>query len=132
MLKGKFLFWTLAVLLLLGAKVPGPTAPKPVSPLQSPQFKPRTKGPVFFRHQPHEAAGVNCTACHHDYDGRRNVWRQGLPVPKCEACHPARPRTEILDLKNAFHRQCKGCHLKFRQQCRPAGPVKCQDCHRSG
>jgi hypothetical protein len=37
-----------------------------------------------------------------------------------------------LDLKNAFHRQCKGCHLKTRQRGAPAGPVKCQDCHRPG
>jgi hypothetical protein len=120
------------VLGLLGAKSLGPTTPKPVSPLQSDKFRPRTKGPVLFRHQPHEAAGLACTACHHDYTGSRNLWRQGLPVAKCEACHSAQPRPGVLDLKNAFHRQCKGCHLKVRQRGRTAGPVKCQDCHQPG
>ena len=36
----------------LGAKNLGPTDPKPASPLQSTKFKPRTKGPVLFQHQP--------------------------------------------------------------------------------
>ena len=122
----------LAIILLVGARTLGPTEPKPVSPLQSRQFQPRTKGPVLFRHQPHEAAGVDCTACHHDYVHGRNVWHRGLPVQQCEECHPVRPRAQVLDLKNSFHRQCKGCHLKLRQRggAAAAGPIKCQDCHR--
>jgi hypothetical protein len=128
---GKFLL-ALAIIILLGAKTLGPTAPKPVSPLQSNKFQPRTKGPVLFRHQPHEAAGLDCTACHHDVTNGRNVWRQGLSVQKCEDCHQVQPRSGRLDLKNAFHRQCKGCHLKTRQRGAAAGPVKCQECHRPG
>jgi hypothetical protein len=120
----------MAIILLLGAKILGPTEPKPVSPLQSNKFQPRTKSPVLFRHQPHEGAGLSCTACHHDYAGGRNIWRQGLPVQKCEACHLVQPRAGLLDLKNAFHRQCKACHLKLRQRGGTAGPIKCQDCHR--
>jgi hypothetical protein len=126
------LLLALMVIVLLGAKNLGPTVPNPATTLQSNKFQPRTKGPVLFRHQPHEAARLACSACHHDYTGGRNVWRQGLPVSKCEACHLVQPRAGRLDLKNAFHRQCKGCHLKLRQQGGQAGPIKCQECHRPG
>jgi len=115
---------------LLAAQGGRPTTPQPVSPLDSKSFQPREKGPVLFRHQPHEAAGVACTACHHDYVQGRNRWRQGQPVAPCEECHPVRARPDRLDLKNAFHRQCKGCHLKRRQQAQRAGPTRCEDCHR--
>ncbi|MGQ9920828.1 MAG: cytochrome c3 family protein [Desulfobacca sp.] len=121
----------LLLALLLGAKSLGPTTPKPVSPLNSQSFQPREKGPVLFRHQPHEAAGIACTACHHDYVRGRNVWRQGQPVAACESCHQVQPRPKMLDLKNAFHRQCKGCHLQSGRQGRPAGPIRCEQCHQS-
>ncbi len=88
------------------------------------------KPPVAFSHREHEAGRVACTQCHHDYRGRRNVWRQGLPVEKCQACHGLRPEPRRLDVKNAFHRQCKGCHLRLQQQGRRAGPIDCRDCHR--
>ncbi|MBM4284867.1 MAG: cytochrome c3 family protein [Deltaproteobacteria bacterium] len=88
------------------------------------------KPPVWFSHRVHEAAGVACERCHHEYQGKRNLWRQGQPVKKCGACHGPRPRAGRLELKEAFHRQCKGCHLAQRQTRRPAGPVHCRDCHR--
>jgi len=120
----------LCLLGLLAAKDSRPTEPKPVSPLDSHSFPRREKGPVLFRHQPHDVAGLACTACHHDYVQGRNVWRQGQPVAACEDCHQVQPRPDRLDLKNAFHRRCKGCHLKMRQQARRTGPIRCEDCHR--
>lgn len=116
---------------MVGAKGLGPTTPKPTTLLDSRSFQPREKGAVLFRHQPHEGAGIACTACHHDYVRGRNIWRQGQPVPNCEECHKVQPQPGLLDLKNAFHRQCKGCHLKTRQQGRRAGPIRCEECHRS-
>jgi hypothetical protein len=86
-------------------------------------------GSVQFSHKVHEAHGVACTQCHHEFQGRRNVWRQGQPVQKCQACHSLRPQARTLDLKNAFHRQCKSCHLQLKQRGRPAGPVTCRGCH---
>lgn len=120
----------LALSVLTGAAALGPTTPKPVSPLASGRFQLRTAGPVLFRHQPHEAAGLSCTACHHNYVRGRNIWREGQPVPSCESCHQVQPQAGRLDLKNAFHRQCKGCHLNLRKNGRAAGPIKCQECHR--
>jgi hypothetical protein len=93
-------------------------------------LKKREKPPVWFSHPTHEARRVPCTQCHHEYQGRRNLWQQGMPVKQCVACHGATPQAQRPDLKNAFHRQCKGCHLKRRQQGQRAGPVDCLDCHR--
>jgi hypothetical protein len=120
----------LGVLGLLGARGGSLTEPPAVSLLKIPVAGSRQKLPVKFSHRVHEARGVACTKCHHDFQGRRNVWHEGQPVPKCQSCHGLRPEARRLDVKNGYHRQCKGCHLRLRQQGRPAGPVECQGCHR--
>jgi len=117
---------------VLGAKAGVPlTEPPAESFLRIPLRKPAEKPPVWFSHRLHEKRQVACRQCHHDYDeGRRNLWQQGQPVKKCNACHGLFPQARRPDLKNAFHRQCKGCHLKWRQQGRRAGPIECRECHR--
>jgi len=119
----------LGLLAILGAQA-YKTEPPALSRLAIPLKKPRTKPPVWFSHPVHAKQGVACTQCHHEYQGQRNFWRQGQPVKPCGDCHGPGPQAGRLDLKNAFHRQCKGCHLKQRQQGRRAGPVDCVDCHR--
>jgi hypothetical protein len=114
---------------LLGAHA-GLTEPPAVSLLKISGPVASRKPPVQFSHTLHAAQRVACTQCHHEYQGRRNVWHQGQPVQKCQACHGLRPEACRLDAKNAFHRQCKGCHLRGEQQGRPAGPVTCRGCHR--
>jgi len=88
---------------------------------------------VEFSHRRHEARRVDCRQCHHEYRlGGRNVWQKGQPVQQCQACHGPSPRKNRLDLKSAFHLQCRGCHLKRRQRQAPGGPIRCQECHRQG
>ncbi len=119
----------LALVGALGARTL-PTEPPDTGWLKIPVTGTREKPPVWFSHRLHAQRRVACEQCHHEYQGERNVWRQGQPVQLCQACHgPTRPG-QRLDLKNAFHRQCKGCHVKLRQQRRPAGPINCQGCHR--
>jgi Class III cytochrome C family len=120
----------LGVMSLLGAHGGSLTEAPAVSLLKVPVAGSRRKPPVQFSHRVHEARRVACTQCHHDYQGRRNVWQKGQPVEKCQACHGLRPEARRLDVKNAYHRQCKGCHLRLRQQGRQAGPITCQGCHR--
>jgi hypothetical protein len=115
---------------VLGAQSGLLTQPPATSLLRIPATGSRSKPPVKFSHRLHKDRRVACTQCHHEYQGRRNVWHEGLPVEKCRACHGLKPASRRPDLKNAFHRQCKGCHLRRRQQGRPAGPIKCQNCHR--
>ena len=120
----------LGVMGILGAQGGSLTQAPAVSLLKIPVAGSRPKPPVQFSHRVHEARRVACTQCHHDYQGRRNVWHEGQPVAKCQACHGLKPEARRLDLKNAYHRQCKGCHLGLRQQGRQAGPIECQACHR--
>jgi hypothetical protein len=117
---------------ILGAHGAYLTEPQATSILKIPVTGGSRKPPVKFSHRVHKAQGVACTQCHHDYQGKRNVWHQGLPVKKCQACHSLRPAARRPDLKNAFHSQCKRCHLKRQQQGLRAGPIKCQFCHRPG
>ena len=120
----------LGVMGILGAQGGSLTQAPAVSLLKIPVAGSSHKPPVQFSHRVHEARRVACTQCHHDYQGRRNVWREGQPVAKCQTCHGLRPEARRLDLKNAYHRQCKGCHLRLRQQGQRAGPIECQACHR--
>jgi hypothetical protein len=114
---------------ILGAHGGSLTQAPADSLLKIPVAGSRSKPPVKFSHRVHEARRVACAQCHHDYQGRRNIWREGQPVAKCEACHGLRPEARRPDVKNAYHRQCKGCHLRLRQQGRQAGPIECQACH---
>lgn len=115
---------------VLGAQAASRYEPPETSVLSIPIRGARQKPPVWFSHRRHQERQVACVQCHHEYQGRRNVWRQGQPVKLCGECHGSHPQMSRPDLKNAFHRQCKGCHLKLRQQGRRAGPVECRDCHR--
>jgi len=115
---------------VLGAHGGSLTEPPAISLLRIPVVGSRHKPPVRFSHRVHEARRVACTQCHHEYQGRRNVWHEGRPAPKCQTCHGMRPEARRLDLKNAYHRRCKGCHLRLRQPGLPAGPIECQGCHR--
>jgi hypothetical protein len=120
----------LGMISLLGAQTGLLTEPPALSILRIPVRGAWSKPPVKFSHRRHEARRVACAQCHHEYQGRRNVWHEGQPVQQCRACHRLRPEARRPDLKNAYHRQCKGCHLRLRQQGRQAGPVECQGCHR--
>lgn len=120
----------LGVLALIGARADSLSEPPARIILKIPVPGPSRKPPVAFNHRLHEARRVACTQCHHEYQGRRNIWHEGQPVQKCHACHGLRAEAHQLDAKNAFHRQCKGCHLRLKQQGRQAGPVECRGCHR--
>lgn len=90
-------------------------------------------GPVRFTHDRHfESFGIDCKVCHHIYVDDENLWSQGDPVEKCEACHdPAAPAGGIKTLEMAFHDNCRGCHQEVvEKQAYPApAPVLCQGCH---
>ncbi|MGE5188844.1 MAG: cytochrome c3 family protein [Gemmatimonadota bacterium] len=79
----------------------------------------KTKPPVAFDHKAHGAKVKECKACHHkDEPGKEQ---------KCSAakCHGAKAEGKKVDLKEAFHKQCKDCHKKEKK-----GPVKCDGCHK--
>jgi hypothetical protein len=119
------LFWGLAAWSAVGPHTPPPDGFLSLAGPGRGQ-----KPPVWFSHAQHPKPRVACEQCHHDYQGRRNLWREGQPVKKCAECHDLRPQPRQLDLKTAFHRQCKGCHLARRRDRQAGGPVNCDGCHR--
>lgn len=82
---------------------------------------------AVFDHDSHNQAALidDCAVCHH-------VWENGKIVPgessedsPCSDCHgltagPDNP----MPLANAFHIQCRSCHIKTGK-----GPLLCAECH---
>ncbi len=76
----------------------------------------KMKGPVPFDHKAHTGIAKNCKECHHaDAAGKEQM---------CAKCHTAKAEGKKVSLKDAFHNQCKDCHVKGKK-----GPTKCDGCH---
>jgi uncharacterized paraquat-inducible protein A len=75
----------------------------------------KTKTPVTFAHKAHK--DLNCVQCHHKGEAGKE---QG-----CSACHTDKADGKRLDLKEAFHKQCRDCHKSQKK-----GPQGCNDCHK--
>jgi len=73
-----------------------------------------SQGKVVFDHEGHQAAVNDCTDCHHM--GMENDKRA------CRSCHGV--DRLIPRIKNAFHHQCRNCHIKN------GGPTACNACHK--
>jgi len=101
-----------------------------------------------FAHKKHlEVYKIACTECHHVYEGneaaKKNVWKEGQPVKRCEECHtiidPAEKRTPN-SLFYAFHQNCRGCHRELMKKWKaegkaagepkPNAPTKGTLCHK--
>jgi hypothetical protein len=104
-------------------------APKPP---QTVVLKGPTKPAVDFNHKKHaETLKIACTECHHKYVNGKNVWKQGDPVQKCDACHTlnAAPGAKPMGLKEALHKNCIDCHKKEKAAGKKA-PTMCNECHK--
>ncbi len=78
----------------------------------------KTKAAVAFNHKAHGEKVKDCKTCHHqDAAGKEQ---------KCSTakCHGAKADGKKVELKEAFHKQCKDCHKKEKK-----GPEKCEGCH---
>jgi Zn finger protein HypA/HybF involved in hydrogenase expression len=87
--------------------------------------------PVTFAHNRHAEAGFSCKDCHHVYENGKNVLDEskledGNQAIRCSACHSPKFR---IDLEQAFHDQCIGCHRKLLKEKKKAGPRFCGHCH---
>lgn len=95
---------------------------------------------VAFTHDDHMGS-YECLDCHHRYEDGENVLDEDeltdvepdeiimLNLPqeelsgiKCASCH--NKDNKIMKSREAFHRQCIGCHEK-----ESVGPVLCGECH---
>lgn len=86
---------------------------------------------VAFAHNQHVELGLSCKDCHHVYEKGKNVLdeaklEQGNQAIRCSACHGPRFR---IDLEEAFHDQCIGCHRRSQKEKKKTGPRFCGECH---
>jgi hypothetical protein len=75
------------------------------------------------------------------YKDGENVWKEGDPVQKCQECHneptielekKLPPDQQKLNLKLAFHNNCRGCHMNLKRADREKYkgiPTTCSQCH---
>lgn len=78
---------------------------------------------VEFNHKLHsEGIPLDCIRCHHDFDKHKN--NKGGEGQPCDSCHKSVSSKGVISLKDAFHRQCIGCHESMHK-----GPVMCGKCH---
>ena len=84
-------------------------------------FGTRSRPPVQFPHQLHVSLdGMRCASCHHHSGAGKSSIR-------CAGCHVGR-----LEIRNAFHRSCVGCHDAAQSRGGPTGPRTCGQCHPLG
>ncbi len=74
----------------------------------------KTRPAVTLPHNRHVEAGLSCKDCHHIYENGKNILdesklEEGNQGIRCSACHGPKFR---LNLEEAFHNQCMGCHTK--------------------
>ena len=86
---------------------------------------------VTFPHNRHVEAGLTCKDCHHIYENGKNVLDEskleaGNQDIRCSSCHGSKNRP---NLRQAFHDQCIGCHVKYQKEQKKTGPRFCGECH---
>ena len=82
-----------------------------------------------FNHEAHnETAEIDeCNECHHVYEDGIKLEDESSEDMTCSECHEVEVSEEQPALMQAFHANCKGCHLSEKK-----GPIMCGECHRKG
>ncbi len=91
----------------------------------------KTRPAVTFPHNKHIEVSLSCKDCHHIYENGKNILdesklEEGNQGIRCSACHDPKFR---LNLEQAFHNQCMGCHTKYQKEKKKTGPRFCGECH---
>ena len=81
-------------------------------------------GKVTFTHKKHaDALKGDCMKCHH-------TWKKGETTGKqCGECHKEKAEGKALSKKDAYHKDCQGCHNEAKKAKKPTGPTACTQCH---
>lgn len=118
----------MAFLLCVGKAYAGVKAPADMM-LNPPDGMKITKPSVFFSHTLHGKANIDCSACHHTWDGQSAVL-------KCSnaGCHDQPGKKDVMTFYKAFHASksdisCVGCHKKNKKAGHTTGPTSCKKCH---
>ena len=105
-------------------------------------FTSRTRPAVAFPHMQHIDAEIECSSCHHRFQGGENIvdeaeLEEDAEGIKCASCHKKEPGFRFkpdLDLtkrilQQAYHRMCMGCHRQLKKENKKAGVITCGECH---
>lgn len=93
-------------------------------------FETMRRPAALFDHDEHnEAAGIeDCAVCHHVWEDGKLVADESSEDTPCSDCHSvAAGPDNPVSLANAFHTQCRSCHVERGQ-----GPLLCGQCHKKG
>jgi len=86
---------------------------------------------VSFPHDMHMGS-YDCEDCHHVYDENKNnvldamELYSGNPDIMCSSCHASGSK---IHTRQAFHRQCIGCHNEAVTMDQASAPTMCNECH---
>jgi hypothetical protein len=83
-------------------------------------------GDVKYSHKKHaDTLKIECVKCHHEMKGKK----PGEAVKGCKSCHKAKAEGKAISSKDAYHKDCKGCHEEAKKAGKPTGPTACTACH---
>jgi hypothetical protein len=89
--------------------------------------------PVQFLEKYHDLHMDNedCLECHHKYKNGKNILNEDdledeNAETSCASCHNNKVK---LNLQQAYHEQCIGCHERLSAKNIKSGPVLCGKCH---
>ncbi len=83
---------------------------------------------ALFDHDEHnDTAGIDeCAVCHHVWENGQLVADESSEDSSCSECHGLNSKPgNSMALANAFHTQCRTCHIDGGK-----GPLLCGQCHR--
>jgi hypothetical protein len=90
----------------------------------------KSRPAVYFSHETHMEEN-ECLDCHHDYkDGKNILDEDDLDEDGAAGCAQCHAKDAPIELKNAYHRQCMGCHRRINKQEVAILPITCEDCHK--
>ncbi len=84
--------------------------------------------PALFDHDEHNdiAEIDDCAVCHHVWENGQLVADESSEDSPCSECHGLDSGPDnSMALANAFHTQCRTCHIDGGK-----GPLLCGQCHR--
>ena len=117
-----------ACVLLLGVLAVAQAFTQPeMKSINDEAFQDKQRPPVQFEHDMHNAKAelYDCSQCHHLYENGRLIEDAMSVDRECSDCHsPSRGSSSDVELMDAYHRQCIGCHSKQKK-----GPLACGECH---
>jgi hypothetical protein len=118
----KPLIFVFALIFILSALSLAWAQKKPADPIIL-KLEGAKMAPAPFSHATHaDKAKIDCAVCHHKDKNAKEP-------DSCQKCHLKEAKNGSPAGKDAFHKQCQGCHKESVAKGVTA-PTKCNECHK--